>query len=158
MLLEQGVVCPILVGRADPMAAVAHTLDRAREAHGGTLLVSGEAGIGKSRLVRAMVEIARSSGFVTLQGAAFEADRAQPYAPVLDLLRALATSSSPALAAHYFAPAAAELVTLFPELQPIFPDATPANPFWVPVAVTTNGPWLKASPPVNRAIPRSSPV
>ena len=33
MLLEQGVVCPILVGRADPMAAVAHTLDRAREAH-----------------------------------------------------------------------------------------------------------------------------
>ena len=125
MLLEQGVVCPILVGRADPMAAVAHTLDRAREAHGGTLLVSGEAGIGKSRLVRAMVEIARSSGFVTLQGAAFEADRAQPYAPVLDLLRALATTSSPALAAHYFAPAAAELVTLFPELQPIFPDATP---------------------------------
>ena len=56
---------------------------------------------------------------------AFETDRAQPYAPVLDLLRVLATTASPALAAHYFAPAAAELVALFPELRAIFPEAKP---------------------------------
>src|SRR5437763_11499257 len=103
MLVEQSVVCPVLIGRAAPSSTVFHSLDRAHAAHGGTLLVSGEAGIGKSRLVRAMVERARSLGFITLQGACFEADRAYPYAPVLDLVRVLATSASPALAAHYFA-------------------------------------------------------
>jgi DNA-binding CsgD family transcriptional regulator/tetratricopeptide (TPR) repeat protein len=125
MLVEQSVVCPILIGRAAPLSTVFHTLDRARAGHGGTLLVSGEAGIGKSRLVRAMVERARSLGFITLQGACFEADRAHPYAPVLDLVRVLSTTTSAALAAHYFAPAAAELVTLFPELRSIFADTPP---------------------------------
>ena len=125
MLLDQSVVCPVLIGRDVPLTTVVHTLDRARDAHGGTLLVSGEAGVGKSRLVRAMVERARANGFVTLQGACFEADRAQPYAPILDLIRVLSTTASPALAAHYFAPAATELVTLFPELRQILPDAAP---------------------------------
>jgi DNA-binding CsgD family transcriptional regulator/tetratricopeptide (TPR) repeat protein len=129
MMVEQSVVCPVLVGRAAPITTAAHFVDRARDSHGGTLLVSGEAGIGKSRLVRATVERARASGFVTLQGACFESDRAQPYAPVLDLVRVLATTASPALAAHYFAPAAVELVTLFPELRAIFPDATPRAAF-----------------------------
>jgi DNA-binding CsgD family transcriptional regulator len=123
MLVEQSVVCPVLIGRDAPLSTVLHTLDRARVAHGNTLLVSGEAGIGKSRLVRAMVERARSLGFVTLQGSCFEADRAQPYAPILDLVRVLSATASPALAAHYFAPAGAELVTLFPELRSLFPDA-----------------------------------
>ena len=122
MPVEQSVVCPVLVGRDVPLSTVRHTLDRARAGHGSTLLVSGEAGIGKSRLVRAMVEHARPLGFVTLQGACFEADRAHPYAPVLDLVRVLSATTSPTLAAHYFAPAGAELVTLFPELRSIFPD------------------------------------
>jgi DNA-binding CsgD family transcriptional regulator/tetratricopeptide (TPR) repeat protein len=125
MLFEQGVVCPVLVGRDAPMATAVHTIDRARDAHGGTLLVSGEAGIGKSRVVRAMVDRARADGFTILQGSCFEADRVQPYAPVLDLVRLVATTASPALAGHHFAPAAAELVTLFPELHGIFPDAVP---------------------------------
>ena len=107
------------------MTSVQHVLDLARDAQGGTLLVSGEAGIGKSRLVRAMVDKARALGFVALQGACFEADRALPYAPVLDLVRMLATTTSPALAAHYFAPAGPELVTLLPALGSIFPELTP---------------------------------
>jgi len=125
MLVEQSVVCPVLIGRDAPLSTVLHTLGRARASQGSTLLVSGEAGIGKSRLVRAMVDRARPLGFVVLQGACFEADRAQPYAPILDLVRVLSATASPALAAHYFAPAAAELVTLFPELHSIFPDAAP---------------------------------
>ena len=125
MVLAQSVVCPVLIGREAPLHVALQALDRARDARGRTLLVSGEAGIGKSRLVHAMVERARATGFVTLKGACFEADRAQPYAPVLDLVRVLATGTSPALAAHYFAPAATELVTLFPELRSILTEATP---------------------------------
>jgi predicted ATPase len=125
MLIEQVVVCPILVGRDAPLSAAFHVLDRAGATHGGTLLVSGEAGIGKSRVVRAMLERARSLGFLALQGACFEADRAHPYAPLLDLVRTLSATTSPALVAHSFAPASGELVTLFPELRSIFPDTTP---------------------------------
>ncbi|MFN8574702.1 MAG: AAA family ATPase [Gemmatimonadaceae bacterium] len=127
MLVEQSVVCPVLIGRDAPLSAGFHALERARAGHGSTLLISGEAGIGKSRLVRAIVEHARGLGFVALQGACFEADRAHPYAPLLDLVRVLAATSSSALAAHYFAPASTELVTLFPELRSIFPD-TPVRP------------------------------
>jgi DNA-binding CsgD family transcriptional regulator len=123
MLVVQSVVCPVLIGRDAPLSAGWHALDRARDAHGGTLLVSGEAGIGKSRFARAMVERARALGFLTLQGACFETDRAHPYAPLLDLVRALAASASPALAAHYFEGASAELVALFPELRTIFSGA-----------------------------------
>ena len=128
MIAEQ-LVCPLLIGRDAPLTAGFHALDRVRGAHGSTLLVSGEAGIGKSRYVRAMVERARSSGFLTLQGACFETDRAHPYAPILDLVRVLSATASPALAAHYFAPAATELVTLFPELRSVFLDveARPAG-------------------------------
>jgi DNA-binding CsgD family transcriptional regulator len=127
MLVEQIVVCPILIGRSAPLSAGFHALDRARDAHGSTLLVSGEAGIGKSRFVRAIVERARSLGFLTLQGACFEADRAHPYAPLLDLVRTLSSTRSAAFAEHCFAPAGSELVTLFPELRSTFPE-TPARP------------------------------
>src|SRR3569833_485504 len=123
MLVEQAVVCPTLIGRDAALAAARHALDRAGQGHGGTLLVSGEAGIGKSRLVRDLAAGAREQGFVVLEGACFEPDRAHPYAPILDLVRVLAAHASPSLAAHYFASAASELVMLFPELRSVFPDA-----------------------------------
>lgn len=119
---QQSVVCPVIIGRDGPMSTVLHTLVRAQEGHGSTLLISGEAGIGKSRLLRAMIDRARSMGFAVLQGASYEADRAQPYAPILDLVYTLAATASPAVAAHYFGLAEAELVTLFPELRTVFPE------------------------------------
>jgi DNA-binding CsgD family transcriptional regulator len=123
MLVEQTVVCPTLIGRDAALAAARHALDRASQGHGSTLLVSGEAGIGKSRLVRDLSAHARGQGFVVLEGACFETDRGHPYAPILDLVRVLAATASPGLAAHYFASAASELVMLFPELGSVFPDA-----------------------------------
>jgi DNA-binding NarL/FixJ family response regulator len=122
---DRGVVCPVLVGRDGPLRSVHAVLERAAGGHGGVLLVTGEAGIGKSRLLREAASDARRRGFVVLRGACFEADRADPYAPLLDLVRGFADSTSPALAAHVFAPAAAELVRVFPELVSLFPDLPP---------------------------------
>lgn len=122
---ESNVVCPLLIGRQEPFESGALSLRRAHAAHGSTMLLSGEAGIGKTRLTHALVDQAREMGFVTLTGACFEADRAHPYAPILDLVHVLASVSSPALAARWFECAAADLVTLFPELHAIFAAATP---------------------------------
>lgn len=51
-----------LVGRDAEVLALAAALDRARQGAGQVILVSGEAGIGKSRLVRAAVTAARERG------------------------------------------------------------------------------------------------
>ena len=74
---------------------VRRVLARAREGTGGVALIVGEAGVGKSRLLRAMTDEARSAGFFVLHGACFEAERSIPYAPLLDLVRLFAGSASP---------------------------------------------------------------
>jgi DNA-binding CsgD family transcriptional regulator len=61
-----------------------------------------------------------------LKGASFESDRAIPYAPLLDLLRAFAGSGSSARFEHVFTDAAPELLSLFPELRSALPDVTPS--------------------------------
>jgi len=125
MHLDHDVVCPTLIGREPQLAGLRRVLTRAREGNGGVALIVGEAGVGKSRLLRAMTDEARDSGFFVLSGACFEAERSIPYAPLLDLVRLFAGAASPAVVAHVLAPAASELVTIFPELGPILPDATP---------------------------------
>ena len=126
MPLRHDVVCPTIVGRDSELDAVRAVLDRARGGAGQVALIVGEAGVGKSRLLRAMVDDARQRGFFTMRGASYESDSSIPYAPLLDLVRLFAESASPALVAHVLAPAASELVTLFPELQPLLPETTPA--------------------------------
>src|SRR5687767_13932893 len=106
MQLDHDVVCPTLVGRHAQVTAVRRVLGRAREGNGSVSLIVGEAGVGKSRLLRAMTEEARSAGFFVLNGACFEAERTIPYAPLLDLVRLFARSASPAVVAHVLAPAA----------------------------------------------------
>jgi len=107
------------------MATARRLLERAHVGAGGVALIVGEAGVGKSRLLRAMMGEARGQGFFALHGAAFEAERSIPYAPLLDLVRLFAGSAARAVVAHVLAPAAAEMVGLFPELRPLLPDATP---------------------------------
>ena len=126
MYLEHDVVCPTLVGRTVEVTAARQVLARAREGTARVALIVGEAGVGKSRLLREMTDEARAAGFFVLQGACFEAGRSIPYAPLLDLVRLFATSASPALVAHVLGPAANELVAIFPELRPLLPDAVPS--------------------------------
>jgi len=123
---QHDVICPTLIGRDPQIAAVHRVLDRVRDGGGQVALIVGEAGVGKSRLLRAMTEEARAAGFFVLHGASFEAETSIPYAPLLDLVRLFAGSASPALVAHVLAPAASELVAIFPELRPILPEANPS--------------------------------
>ena len=59
---------------------------RLRAAHGGrggVLLVEGESGIGKSRLLEEAVETAAATGFMIARGAADELGRVVPLAPLM---------------------------------------------------------------------------
>src|SRR3954468_14936164 len=126
MALQHDVVCPTLIGRGAQIDALRQVLAQAREGNGRVALIVGEAGVGKSRILRAMSDEARGQGFFVLQGACFEAERSIPYAPLLDLVRLFASTTSPAIVAHVLQPAANDLVSIFPELQPLLPEATPS--------------------------------
>ncbi|MEP6779355.1 MAG: AAA family ATPase [Gemmatimonadaceae bacterium] len=117
-------ICPVLVGRDAAIDIMRTVLSHARDNRGGILLIGGEAGIGKSRLLRETAAEARQQGFALFRGACFEADRSTPYAPLLDLIREYSVTSSRTAVAHAFAPAATELVRTFPELASIFTDAS----------------------------------
>ena len=85
--LNKPVVCPVLIGRSDDLAALHVLADLAKRGQGQVALMSGEAGIGKSRLIAEEKMYALAQGFKLLQGNCFPGDTSCPYAPLLDLLR-----------------------------------------------------------------------
>lgn len=113
--VDQLVVCPVVVGREEALQTLSAVLDMDRESDSPVVLISGEAGIGKSRLVShllARVVASRFPNVRVLRGYCFEPDRSLPYAPVLDLLRReVAASGREELVARAgaFAPALARL-------------------------------------------------
>jgi len=126
--LDTPIVCPVLIGRAPQLAMLERLIAEVHQSHGHVVLIAGEAGIGKSRLVLETKARAIDQGFSVLQGRCFEPDRALPFAPLLDLLRdVLATPLATALATA-LRPAGAELVRLFPELVEILPVGGPESP------------------------------
>jgi DNA-binding CsgD family transcriptional regulator len=119
----RAVVCPVLIGREPALQVLDGLVSEVRAGQGRTLLVAGEAGIGKSRFVAEAA--GPRSGLVLLEGHCFEPDRALPYAPLLDLLRSLLLLRPPEEIADWLGPTAPELVKLVPELAAVLPDVVP---------------------------------
>ncbi len=120
------VVCPVLIDRVNDLAALYGLIGQARSGKGQVALLSGEAGIGKSRLVAETKAYAAARDFLLLQGNCFQTDLSYPYAPVLDLLRSSATRFSATISAD-LAPFARELHQLLPDLVPLPPDLVSTN-------------------------------
>ena len=93
-LIHQPVVCPILIGRSAEMTTLQKCIEAAASGQGGVVLLSGEAGIGKSRMVAELPREASALAFQLLGGQCFPTDRSCPYAPLLDLLHAFLTPLS----------------------------------------------------------------
>src|SRR5688572_15836631 len=87
--------CPVLVGRQRELSALRNLLD----AEGGVAIVSGEAGIGKSRLVREFASEAsqRGGGRIVLWARPEEVAQPGPYALIVDLLESIAERGSAAV-------------------------------------------------------------
>jgi predicted ATPase len=79
-----------LAGRAEELAQLGAALDRARAGSPAAVLVAGEAGVGKSRLVTEFATRATATGVSVLSGgcvALVEGELA--YAPLVEALRGL---------------------------------------------------------------------
>ncbi|QDY77942.1 AAA family ATPase [Streptomyces qinzhouensis] len=78
-----------LIGRAHPIAVLRTEIGRASDSHGGLVLVTGEAGIGKTSLVTEAAREARRHDALVLSGTCWDSDSAPGYWPWVQILRAL---------------------------------------------------------------------
>lgn len=87
-------VCPALIGRETELEELLGALGGTDSSRGTVVVIRGEAGIGKSRLVAAAVSILESRGVRHLSAGCVEPDRMTPYGLVADVLHDAATLQS----------------------------------------------------------------
>ena len=104
------------VGRSKEYSLLTGLIARLAAGSGYTVLIEGEPGIGKSRLMREVANYAGALGLPTLATNCYEIERATPYQPVIDLVTR-AFDLAPAAALRNLAPVSlAELAALVPEV------------------------------------------
>jgi tetratricopeptide (TPR) repeat protein len=120
-----------LVGRERELAQTRALWQKAVGGEGQTLLISGEPGIGKTRLVRELVTQVRVSGGRALEGDCYQ-EGIGPYAPFAQILRrAFEDREEEAFGLPDFV--LADLLILSPALRLRYPDLPP-NPALDPKA------------------------
>jgi len=114
-----------LIGRDYEITLLTELLAGVENRTPAFVLVSGEAGVGKSRLVTEFSERARESGAVVLSGGCLELDGGViPYGPLVEALRLLVRQHGEQEARRLAGPAWEELGALITD----FTDAAPAGP------------------------------
>ena len=78
----------MLVGRDDELRLLEAALEAMENGRGGTILITGEAGIGKSRLVREAAHAARARGVMVLAGRSVAGGVPTPFRPFAEALAA----------------------------------------------------------------------
>ncbi|MBA2720070.1 MAG: AAA family ATPase, partial [Chloroflexi bacterium] len=108
---------PIIVGRDEELTRIERALDAAAAGQPTLVVVRGEAGIGKSRLVREAIERARAGGSAILHGACLDlGGDGLPYLPLVEALRGLARETPADRLADLLGPARPDLAALLPDL------------------------------------------
>ena len=107
------------VGRDGELGAL---LDRWSEASRGTstcLLISGEAGIGKTRLAAELAAAVRAAGATVLRARCYEAERSLYLQPIVEIIREAVATVPPDVLRKAVSDRAPSLVALVPELASI---------------------------------------
>ncbi|WP_328993435.1 AAA family ATPase [Kribbella sp. NBC_01245] len=143
---EASVVMPF-VGRSGDLRAVRAVYD-AIDHDGRLVVVEGEAGIGKTRLVEELLVDLRKNGAAALAGRAYEDEAALAYAPLVDALRARLREDARWVDAVP-AQTIAELSRLLPEIADARPEPQTEGPgaearflaaLWDTLAAAVSGP------------------
>ncbi len=118
----------VFVGRTAQLAVMDLALARSAEQSGGFVLVAGEPGIGKTRLVQQAVSAAAARGCAVAWGRCEEGDGAPPFWPWIQVIRALlrhpdTEAVQAALHSH-----GAQLAQLVPEVGAVVGDLASLPP------------------------------
>ncbi|MDQ6858701.1 MAG: AAA family ATPase [Chloroflexota bacterium] len=109
-------LCPVVVGRAAETAAFDRALTAALSGAGQTVVLGGEAGVGKSKFVREAQAHATAAGARVLVGLTHQSDSALPYAPFVSAIRSGFHGLDRDELGRVLQRSAPDLAELFPEL------------------------------------------
>jgi class 3 adenylate cyclase len=110
------VLCEALVGRQAEISLLEDALLAAIRGDGGVVIVGGEAGMGKTRLVTDLAARARRRGCGVVSGACSEAELSLPYLPFLEAIGNHLAKEDMIGLRDRLGSAADELAQLFPQM------------------------------------------
>jgi predicted ATPase len=120
------VASPAFVGRVEEFQTLEAARRRAADADPAVVLVGGEAGVGKTRLVTELTARCGTDGTRVLAGGCVPVgDGALPYAPIVEALRALVGDVGAGALRELVGPSWPELARLLPAMGD--PEAGPAG-------------------------------
>lgn len=128
------VPCPLFVGREGEFAALGEALAAAARRRGQAIVIVGEAGIGKSRLLRELVDEAGRRGVPVFSGRAVDTTSPSPFRPLTEAFFSHLRRSEVADGA-VLQPFHSALARLAPGWAPGAADATDASTVVVAEAV-----------------------
>jgi tetratricopeptide (TPR) repeat protein len=121
-------LCPVTVGRESEMVRLGAALAAASGGESRTVVVTGEAGLGKTRLAADVRRIAAERGMASMWGNCSEVELSLPYLPFLEAVgNHLVQADLPALRRQLSANHR-ELAWLFPQLELEELPRDPADP------------------------------
>ncbi|MHB8507089.1 MAG: EAL domain-containing protein [Candidatus Dormibacteria bacterium] len=109
-------LCPDLVGRQEEVAELVSALLSADRGDGGLVVLMGDAGMGKSRVLEEVRRHAAQRGWTVLTGSCSEAELALPYLPYVEALSDYLVGADDRLLRARLGAAREELGQLFPRL------------------------------------------
>lgn len=116
--MSERISSPVFVGRDEELRRLEAVLESARAGTVGTVLVGGEAGVGKTRLLAEFRKRAVSAGLRVLEGGCVDlGDGARPYDPFVAALRPWLRSLPPEPFDRIVGPARSTVLQLIPDLE-----------------------------------------
>jgi DNA-binding CsgD family transcriptional regulator/tetratricopeptide (TPR) repeat protein len=111
---------PRFVGRSSELNVLLEAAGAAASGQASLVVVGGDAGIGKSRLIAEVAGRLRADGWLILEGGTVAlGDDGLPFGPIVEALRALSRDVDPKRIADAAGPSLPELARLVPELSSV---------------------------------------
>jgi adenylate cyclase len=111
-----------LIGRDAERARLVESIIQAGSGRGALIVLSGEAGVGKTRLADEGLNAAQRLGYQVLAGRCYEQDGTPPLIPYVELIEQASRLLPASVFREAIGPSAPELAKLVPELQRLIPD------------------------------------
>jgi DNA-binding SARP family transcriptional activator len=115
------------VGREREWALLSGILQQVMDGRGQLVLVAGEPGIGKTRLLEELAGLARARGALVVMASCYEMEQNVAYAPIVEALHSLLIEA-PAASLPCPPSQLAAVAELLPELRQVWPGLPPHQP------------------------------
>ena len=117
-----------LVGRAGEASQLRQHWANAQQARGQLVLLSGEPGVGKTRLAQELVAHAQKSGATVLRGGCYEYEATTPYLPFVEAIREWTRRQGPQQLRTALGTTAPEIAKFAPEIESKLGALVPNSP------------------------------